>query len=175
MKRAAFLDRDGVINKKAPDEGYILRPEDLEILPHVADAISRLNQADFLVVVVTNQRCVAKGLLTIDRLREIHDHMQIELGAAGARIDAIYYCPHGRDMSCECRKPAPGMLLEASTELKIDLQQSWMIGDTISDIAAGKSAGCRTILITATGENPVRADATADSLFSAAKHILSAD
>ena len=173
MKKAAFLDRDGVINKKAPDDEYILRREDLEILPRVAEAITLLNHADFLVVVVTNQRCVARGLLTIRGLEEIHNELRNELAAAGARIDAIYYCPHGSDMSCDCRKPAPGMLLAASRELEIDLQNSWMIGDTASDIAAGKSADCKTVLISAAGENQARADVTADSLFSAVKLLLS--
>ena len=173
MRKAAFLDSDGVINKKAPDEGYILRAEDLEILPRVVEAIALLNQADFLVVIVTNQRCIARSLLTIRGLEEIHHQMRNELAAAGARIDAIYFCPHGSDESCDCRKPAPGMLLSASSELDIDLHGSWMIGDSASDIATGKHAGCRTLLIAATAENPVHADATADSLFSAVKLILS--
>lgn len=174
MKKAAFLDRDGVINKKAPEGGYILRPEEFQFLPGVSEAITLLNRGGFLVVVVTNQRCVARGLVTTEGLEEIHDKMKSQLAAAGARIDAVYYCPHGSEESCDCRKPAPGMLLAAAKEHKIHLEASWMIGDTERDIAAGRSAGSKTILIT--GGNPKReesvADGRADSLLSAVKQIL---
>jgi D-glycero-D-manno-heptose 1,7-bisphosphate phosphatase len=175
MRKAAFLDRDGVINKKAPDEGYILSWNEFQILPEVAKAISLLNQAEFLVIVVTNQQCIAKGLLAPAGLDEIHKNMTAELAAAGARLDAIYFCPHGRDHSCACRKPATGMLLEASKEHNIDLSNSWMIGDTEADIVAGQNAGCKTVRITQISTEAAKsADFVADSLLAAVMKLLRA-
>ena len=174
MKKAAFLDRDGVINRRAAEGGYILVGRDLEILPGAAEAITLLNRAGILVIVVTNQRCVARGLLTIQGLEEIHGKMIRELAGAGAHLDSIYYCPHGSDQFCDCRKPAPGMLLAAAKEHDIDLSRSWMIGDTDSDIAAGRAAGCQTVLLTRDGRQPedTRRGATAESLLSAVQKIL---
>jgi histidinol-phosphate phosphatase family protein len=176
MKKAAFLDRDGVINKRAPNGGYILRWRDFQILPGVAEAISLLNHAGFLVVVITNQQCVAKGLLSLAGLDEIHKKMVTELAFKNACLDAIYFCPHSSDQSCTCRKPAPGMLLTASKEHNIDLVNSWMIGDTDTDIAAGRNAGCKTIQITENTEEAAASTAnrTASSLLAAVKRILPA-
>ncbi|HEY2121879.1 MAG TPA: HAD family hydrolase [Candidatus Acidoferrum sp.] len=173
MKKAAFLDRDGIINKRVPD-GYILRWQDFQILPGVAEAISLLNHAGFLVIVVTNQRCIAKDLLTLAGLDEIHKNMTSELASKNARLDAIYFCPHGSDQSCTCRKPAPGMLITASKEHNLDLGNSWMIGDTDTDIAAGRNAGCKTIQITENTEEAAASTAnlTASSLLAAVKRIL---
>src|SRR5271166_1808200 len=114
MKRAAFLDRDGVINRKAPEGKYVTRWEDMEFLPGVREAIRRLNNAGFLVIVASNQRCVARGLITADELDSMHARVRREFQAAGATIDAIYYCPHDSQPPCNCRKPHPGMLLEAA-------------------------------------------------------------
>jgi D-glycero-D-manno-heptose 1,7-bisphosphate phosphatase len=174
MNKAAFLDRDGVINPNAPDGGYTTRWEDFHFLPGVAEAIALLNRANYLVIVVTNQRGVAKGLLTIQTLEDIHLKMTTHLAAAGARLDAIYYCPHGSDQPCACRKPSPGMLLSAAHDHDIDLKNSWMIGDTDSDIEAGKHAGCRTIKITndATGAAST-ADYSSVSLLAAVRKVLS--
>ena len=147
MHRAVFLDRDGVINVKASEGQYITRWERFQFLPDAADAIARLNRAHFSVIVVSNQRGVARGLMTIDALEEIHRNMVAQLAALNARIDAIYYCPHEAEASCACRKPAPGMLLQAATDCSIDLHNSWMVGDSDSDILAGKNAGCRTVRI----------------------------
>jgi D-glycero-D-manno-heptose 1,7-bisphosphate phosphatase len=175
MKKAAFLDRDGVINKRAADGGYILAWEEFQILPGVAEAIALLNRAGLLVVVVTNQQCVAKGLISIAGLEGIHNKMIIELAAIGAHIDSMYYCPHGTDQSCDCRKPAPGMFLTAAKRHDIDLARSWMIGDTDSDIAAGRSAGCKAVLITQELQSAnTLADLTAESLLAAVKKILAA-
>lgn len=148
MKKAVFLDRDGVINRKAPEGGYITRWQDMEILPRVADAIARLNHAGFDVVVVTNQRCVSKGLITENDLQVLHEQLRSALGRMGAQIDAIYYCPHASQPACRCRKPAPGMFLDAARDRGIDLRASWMVGDSQVDIEAGRSAGCRTVLLT---------------------------
>lgn len=173
MNKAAFLDRDGVINQSGPDGGYITRWEDFLILPGVPEAIALLNQAKFLVIVVTNQRCVAKGLLSTAGLEDIHNKMTSQLAAEGARIDAVYYCPHGSDQSCSCRKPAPGMLLTAAKEHHLDLTNSWMIGDTDSDMEAGRRAGCKTLKIT-TDPGAAHSDTTlfASSLPAAVHEIL---
>lgn len=149
--RAVFLDRDGVINKKAPPHEYITKWEEFIFLPYVAEAICYLNGRGYLVIVQSNQRGIARGMLAEDQLKEIHQRMVGELGSLGARVDGVYYCPHGYADNCDCRKPKPGMLLKAAKDLGLDLSQSFMVGDSEDDIAAGKTAGCRTILVL-TGE-----------------------
>ena len=175
MNKAAFLDRDGVINKKAPGDGYITRAEDFELLPEVPEAIVLLNRAGFLVIVVTNQRGIARGLYSQADLADIHNKMKNDLAAMGARIDDVYSCPHDREPPCACRKPSPGMLLTAAAEHDIDLQNSWMIGDSESDREAGIRAGCRTVAISSHTPfaNEVTQDLQAESLLAAAKKILS--
>lgn len=173
MNRAVFLDRDGVINRKAPEGQYITRWGQFQFLPGSAEAIASLNAAGFYVIVVTNQRCVAKGLLTVSELESIHNHMCRELTAAGAVITAIYYCPHETEPPCGCRKPAPVMLLTAAREHDIDLSASWMVGDSEIDVEAGRRAGCRTVRIAQ--QNLVEtgsADVVADSLLDAIPRIL---
>jgi D-glycero-D-manno-heptose 1,7-bisphosphate phosphatase len=152
MKRAAFLDRDGVINRKLPEGQYVTRWEEMHFLPGVSEAISLLTQAGFCVIVVTNQRGVAKGLLTKDELEAIHQRMCQQLAEAGAEITNVYYCPHEKQPPCMCRKPAPGMLLSAAHTHELDLNSSWMIGDSDIDVAAGRTAGCKTIRILKTDE-----------------------
>ena len=174
MNKAAFLDRDGVINKKAPGEGYITRSEDFQLLPGVAEAISLLNRAGFLVIVVTNQRGIARGLFTHSNLSQIHDKMTRDLAASGARLDAVYFCPHDKEPPCDCRKPSPGMILTAAAEHDIDLCNSWMIGDSESDREAGNRAGCRTFMISPQPPNPGNdAGLSADSLLGAVQKIIS--
>ncbi|MGA7645457.1 MAG: HAD family hydrolase [Terriglobales bacterium] len=173
MNKAAFLDRDGVINRKPPEGQYVTRWDELGFLPGVAHAIAQLNQAGFRVIVVSNQRCVAKGLLTAADLDSIHRRMCIELAAAGAIVDAVYYCPHEKLPPCSCRKPAPGMLLSAAREHQIDLTASWIIGDSDADVSAGRSAGCKTALLTANGERANgMTDVVAESLLEAVHKIL---
>jgi D-glycero-D-manno-heptose 1,7-bisphosphate phosphatase len=145
--KAVFLDRDGVINEKAPGDGYITAWKDLRILPGVPEAISLFNRAGFQVIVATNQRCVAKGLISLPELDALHLRMRQELWRSEARINAIYFCPHDTTAACECRKPAPGMLLQAAREYGIDLENSWMIGDSELDVNAGIRAGCKTALV----------------------------
>jgi D-glycero-D-manno-heptose 1,7-bisphosphate phosphatase len=147
MSRAVFLDRDGVINQKPPEGDYIIAWEDFHILPGVAEAIILLNQAGFRVIVVTNQRCIAKGLITAAGVEAIHKRMTDSLSCAGATIEATYYCPHEEMPACRCRKPAPGMLLEAANSRGIELGTSWMIGDSGVDMEAGKKVGCMTAFI----------------------------
>jgi D-glycero-D-manno-heptose 1,7-bisphosphate phosphatase len=180
MSKAAFLDRDGVINRKAPEGLYITRWEDLHFLPGVAEAIALLNAADFRVIVVSNQRCVAKGMLTARELESMHRRMADHLARAGAIIDAIYYCPHELQPVCSCRKPAPGMLLQAAREHHVQLADSWMIGDSEIDIEAGKKAACKTarLLDKSKKDEAVAgncADLTAASLLDAVQQILAQD
>ena len=173
MDKAAFLDRDGVINQKPVGDGYVTRWEELRFLPGVAEAIALLNRAGFCVIVVTNQRCVAKGLLTASELDSMHQRMCRELAAMGAKIDGVYYCPHEKQPPCSCRKPEPGMLFAAAGEHQVDLSSTWMIGDSEKDVEAGRSAGCRTARILKPG---ISADGNADvlarSLLEAVHQIL---
>jgi D-glycero-D-manno-heptose 1,7-bisphosphate phosphatase len=182
LSRAVFLDRDGVINQRPPEGGYITRWEDFHILSGVTEGIALLNRAGFSVVVITNQRCVAKGMITETDLLRMHARMTDDLARAGAKIDATFYCPHETEPPCDCRKPAPGMLLSAARLHGIDLRKSWMIGDSDNDVEAGLNAGCKTarvIAIDVTSEErariseaTIRADITASSLFDAIRQIF---
>ena len=176
MNKAAFLDRDGVINRRAPKGEYITRWEDMRFLPGVAEAIGLLNRSGFWVIVVSNQRGVARGLMTLQDLESLHSKMCEALAQEGARIDAIYYCPHEKQPPCACRKPAPGMLLAAAKDHQIDVAASWMVGDSDIDIQAGKSAGCRTARLLYTGETEgAESDLVVSSLIEAAREILQHD
>ena len=173
MRKAAFLDRDGVINQKLPEGQYVTCWEEMKFLPGVIEAIASLNRAGFHVVVVSNQRCIAKGLLTTDDLDLIHERMRKGFASDGALIDGIYYCSHDEHPPCGCRKPAPGLLLKAAIEHEIDLTSSWMIGDSDVDIGAGKSAGCKTVRILKCDEVPNgSADLFARSLLDAVCQIV---
>jgi histidinol-phosphate phosphatase family protein len=176
MRRAAFLDRDGVINRKATGHGYVTRWEEMHLLPDIAESIALLNRAGFLVIVVSNQRCVAKGLISSSDLDSLHRRMCNELAGAGATIDGVFYCPHEEQPPCNCRKPAPGMLLTAARIHQIDLPASWMIGDADIDVAAGKNAGCKTARLLRSNETANgKADVIAPSLLSAIQQILQRD
>ena len=182
MSRAVFLDRDGVINQRPPEGDYITRWEDFHILPGVAEGIALINRVGFSVIVVTNQRGVAKGLMTEADLQQMHERMTGELARAGAKIDATFYCPHEIEPRCDCRKPAPGMLLSAARLRGIDLRTSWMIGDSDNDVEAGVNAGCKTARVIATdvisserariSEAATTADISASSLLDAIRQIL---
>jgi mannose-1-phosphate guanylyltransferase len=147
---AVFLDRDGTLIEHVP---YLSDPALVRLLPGAAEALKKLRRAGFAVVLVTNQSAIDRGMLTEDRLNQIHTEMRRQLAACGATIDGIYYCPvaPGSDdrglVEHPDRKPGPGMLLRASTDLKLDLAASWMVGDLISDVFAGLNAGCRSILV----------------------------
>lgn len=154
-QKAIFLDRDGTINKYV---GFLRDEKDFELLEGVPEAIKIFHALGYLVIVVTNQPVVARGEVTIQNLERIHMKMETLLGQQGAYIDGLYYCPHHPDggfegevqslkIDCDCRKPKPGMLLQAAKDFNIDLQLSWMIGDSEADIEAGKRAGCRTCYI----------------------------
>lgn len=155
-QKAIFLDRDGTINKYV---GFLRDIDQFELLPNVSNAIKKINDSGYLAIVVTNQPVIARGEVTRLELNEIHNKMETLLGQDGAYLDGIYYCPHhphkGYEgeivelkIDCDCRKPKPGMLIQASTDFNIDLSQSWMIGDSDNDILAGENAGCKTARVT---------------------------
>jgi len=176
MNKAVFLDRDGVINRRLPEGQYVTRWEELQFLPGVDKAITALNTAGFLVIVVSNQRCVGKGLLSLGDLGLIHKRMLAELAAANAVIDEVYCCPHEKYPPCDCRKPKPGMLLLAAQAHGIDLVNSWMIGDSESDVQAGKNARCKTARVLNSGEvSNGSADLFAESLVEAVQKILATE
>jgi len=176
VNKAIFLDRDGVINRSAGDGKYITHWQEMRFLPGVVEAIGLLNRGGFLVIVVTNQRCVAKGLITTEGLEALHQKMRSELALAGARIDQVYYCPHDAQQACGCRKPAPGMLLQAAQEHVISLSESWMVGDSASDVEAGRRAGCKTARIEYHHSFPGSSgDVTASSLIDVVIQLLDRD
>jgi D-glycero-D-manno-heptose 1,7-bisphosphate phosphatase len=157
--KAAFLDRDGVINELLyyQEAGIIDSPftvDQFHILPGVGGAIRRLNDSGFLVIVVSNQPGVAKNHFTLDDLRRMNEKMVTELKADGAHIDKVYYCVHHPEginpvyrMVCACRKPEPGMLFQAIQEFSLNPAECYMVGDNLTDIQAGRRAGCRSVLI----------------------------
>ena len=140
-----ILDRDGVINQDS--DNYIRSPDEWVAIPGSLEAIARLNQAGYQIVVCTNQSGLARGYFDIEILHAIHAKMLKLLAQHGGYIEAIFYCPHGPDQNCDCRKPKPGMLLEAGQRLKADLQESIMVGDTERDIQAAQAAGARGVLV----------------------------
>lgn len=142
---AVFLDRDGVLSVEGGE--YVTSADKLRLLPGAGAAVARLNAAGWRVFVFTNQAGVGRGCLTQQALDEIHARLQQQIAQNGGEITAIYACPHTPEEDCDCRKPRPGMLFEATREHDIDLTQSYAIGDTSRDIAAGKTAGCRAILV----------------------------
>ena len=155
LRSAIFLDRDGTINREM---SHIKSPDQLTLLPGAAAAVRRLNRSGRLTVVITNQPVVARGDVTIDGLNEIHARLDSELGAEGAFLDRLYFCPHHPDKgfpgevsalkgNCTCRKPETGLIDQACQQLRISRNDSWMIGDTTSDIEVGRRAGLRTILL----------------------------
>lgn len=171
MTRAVFLDRDGTI---AEDVNYCSSVEDFHLLPTVARAIRLCNENGFKVIVITNQSGLARGYFTEGTLSQIHTKMEKELKKKGARIDAIYYCPHHPDDNCDCRKPKADLLNRAAREMELDIEGSYMIGDMQKDIDVGRAVGCKTILVTTgpeKGANVNGADYVAESLLDAAEWI----
>lgn len=159
LKRAVFLDRDGVINAMVyhPEFGLVdspARPAEFELLPGVATAVQRIHALGFLVIVISNQPGIAKGKFTRDLLDATTAKMHRQLASAGARLDDVYYCLHHPQAAleayrvrCACRKPRPGLLLQAAATWQIDLARSFFVGDGVTDVAAGRAAGCATILV----------------------------
>jgi D-glycero-D-manno-heptose 1,7-bisphosphate phosphatase len=178
-----FLDRDGVINRLRSD--YVLSWDTFEFLPGAIEAIRMLSVAGMRVVVVTNQRAVARGLLRPAELTHIHENLRAEIAASGANIDAVYYCPHDKGV-CACRKPQVGMFMQAQHDFPdIDFHRSVVIGDSLSDMQAGQSLGCRLLLVTETGcagrlgeelivvqAAGIRLDGTARTLYDAVTQLI---
>ena len=173
-----FLDRDGVINRNMDSNPTT---EDFELLQNISEAIQKINKIDYLAVVVTNQPMIAKGFVTQEEVENTHKKMETLLGNDRAFVNAIYYCPHHPEKGfegeipelktdCDCRKPKAGMLLKAAKEMNIDLEKSWMIGDSERDLGAGKNAGCKTIYIS--DKKSEQADFYAKDLLEAIEKIM---
>lgn len=151
MHKAVFLDRDGTVNEEV---GYLSDLSQLRLIPEAGRAIKMLNDAHFLVILVTNQSGIARGYFTEDFVRETHALLKKKLAEEGARIDGIYYCPHHPKAGetrytrmCECRKPGIGMIEQAAGEMQIDVRRSYVIGDKWSDVELGQRAGAQSILV----------------------------
>jgi len=192
MNSAVFLDRDGVINKLIyhQEQGIIDSPfntEQFQLLPNVGKAIKKLHDMGHKIIIVSNQPGVAKGNMTQETFGKIRQTMEEELAKDGAFLDGEYYCFHHPEAklkrlkaNCECRKPKPGLLHQAAQDMDIDLSKSWMIGDGLTDVKAGKEAGCRTILLGKMkcelchlmAEENVRPDVIVSNLTEAARYIL---
>lgn len=157
MKKCVFFDRDGIINR-SPGADYVERWEDFKLIPEFVDVLRTVRSLGYEAVVVSNQRGVARGIMSAEAVEEIHRNMQNLLAEEyDLKLLDILYCPHDEG-ECECRKPKPGMLIEAAGRHDIDLKSSWMVGDQEKDIEAGKRAGCRTILVASEAETKTKAD-----------------
>ncbi len=166
MQKAVFLDRDGVINdNRVP----VNKPEDFIFFPWTFEAVKMLNDDGYQVFVVTNQGGIEMGHFTHENLKDIHDKMLSDFKSNAVVIHGVAYCPHFKS-KCECRKPAPGMLLKLAQEHHIDLKSSFMVGDRGFDIEAGRQAGCKTIKL---GTPYAKADYTVSNLLEATKLIIS--
>lgn len=167
-----FLDRDGVINRRLPDD-YVKSWKEFEFLPNVKEALAELSKNNLRLIVITNQRGIALGLMTEQELASIHARMIAELNKAGVKITAIYHCPHDRNQ-CDCRKPQTGLFLKAKQDFpEIDFARSVMIGDSVSDIEAGLKAGCHTIFIGEQKPEKIKDVLSVQTLMDAVRHIIS--
>ncbi|MFH1003169.1 MAG: HAD family hydrolase [Chloroflexota bacterium] len=173
MNQAVFLDRDGTM---ARDAHYCRCPEDFELFPNTAGGIRLLHQHRFEVIVITNQSGVGRGFLTEETLGRIHDKMQADLARQGARVDAIYYCPHHPEDDCDCRKPKTKLVQQAAREHDIDLGQSFVVGDLPMDIELGRAIGARTVLVTGSLSpaeiDRLKPDAVCSDVLEAARTII---
>ena len=140
-----FLDRDGVINVNRPD--HVKSWDEFVFLPNALAALRKLTARDFRVIITTNQAAIARGLVTEETVREIHARMIAAVKRAGGRIDAVYYCPHHPDDKCGCRKPQPGLFVQAARDFEIDLVRSFVIGDAFSDVGAALAIGAQPSLV----------------------------
>jgi D,D-heptose 1,7-bisphosphate phosphatase len=172
---AVFVDRDDTLIR---DKGYYRDPEEVELLPGVSEGLRQLIDLNFMIVVITNQSGVGRGHLTEDDVQTVHEDLKRKLKDRGADYHAVYYCPHRPDEDCLCRKPRPGLIVQAANDHNLDLVCSFTIGDKESDVSAGKAAGTRTILLQeSTSRNTekatiTRADFIASNLIDAAHLIL---
>lgn len=163
LRPAVFLDRDGVVVRY---KRLLTHKEDLELLPHMSEVLLRLHEAGYVLVLITNQSVVARGLITEEELTKLHEYLQTMLAESGVQLDAIYYCPHHPNAeveryrtTCACRKPNTLLIERATEELRLDLSKSFLIGDEDKDIQAGTKAGVKTIFLS-TDTNPTDSEPT---------------
>ena len=185
-RRAVFIDRDGTISEEV---GYVNHPSRYRVFPYAAEAVRLLNERGWLAVLVTNQAGVARGYFAEDLISEVHTALARELERGGARLDAVYYCPHHPAVGeppyrqdCDCRKPRPGLVRRAAAELGVDLARSWMVGDRFGDVELARAAGVRSaFVLTGYGRGelehqsqawPHRPDLVAEDLLGAVREIL---
>lgn len=166
-----FIDRDGVINRRLPGD-YVRSWDQFRFLPGARAGLRALRESGRLLVVITNQRGIGRGLMSEADLEEIHRRMQADLLRAGAGVDAILHCPHDTGEGCGCRKPQPGMLSLAMERFDIDVARSWVVGDSLSDLEAGRAVGVRGILVVPRGGPRPPGVPTAGSLLTAARAIV---
>ena len=189
VRRAVFIDRDGTISEEV---GYVNHPSRYRVFPYAAEAVKLLNEAGWLAVLVTNQAGVARGYFEEGMVGRVHGVLAAELERGGARLDAVYYCPHHPSVGeppyrfdCDCRKPRPGLIRRAAAELGIDLSRSWMVGDRYSDTELARNAGVRAAFVLTgygRGEHEHqghawkhRPDLVAENLLEAVREIISAE
>ena len=165
--RVVFLDRDGVLNEKLEGD-YVKSVDELKIFPEAFEALKLLRDNGYRLILITNQRGIARGLMTHEDLATVHGYLQSELARYGVALDAIYYCPHDYGQ-CKCRKPEIGLLLEAEKHFEVDKSSSYMVGDSGSDIEAGRRYGVRTVSI---NNASARGDYDCRDILSAARFIL---
>lgn len=161
MKKAIFLDRDGVINK---DLGYVHTIKDFHFLPGVFEALRTFDSLGYLLIIVTNQSGIGRGYYTQNNFKMLTDWMKKRLQEAGIEIAGVYHCPHHPDDGCDCRKPQPGLILQAAKDFDIDLSRSWMIGDKQSDIEAARRAGVKNAILLGSGNAPYHAQSLFDTI-----------
>lgn len=149
MNPAIFLDRDGVVIENRAD--YVRSWEDVSIYPQALEALAKFSASLYKIVLITNQSAVGRGLITLRTAWEINHRLVERIGAAGGRVDGVYLCPHAPEQDCDCRKPKPGLILQAARELEIDLHRSIMIGDALTDIMAGQAAGIGRLVLVRSG------------------------
>ena len=155
MRAAVFLDRDGVINENRAD--YVKSRTEFVFLPGVMEPLRRLAQTDLVIVVITNQSAIGRGLVSSEEAEAINRYMVEEIERFGGRVDGLFCCPHRPDEGCECRKPRPGLLLRAAEELRLDLKCSFLVGDALSDVEAARAVGCQPLLVlTGRGEEQLQ-------------------
>jgi len=171
LNKAVFLDRDGVINRRAAKHEYITSWEEFKFLPNVLTALNEISKTSHMIIIISNQRGISRGKMSEIDLENIHQKMLDEIKKSGGRIDKIYYCPHGDD-ECECRKPLPGMIDIAESDFNLHLKGSWVIGDSLSDIQAGKARECNTIYIGEKNDAITLSDYTVKSLNEAINIII---
>jgi histidinol-phosphate phosphatase family protein len=173
---AVFLDRDGTVNV---DFGFVARPEDVKLLPGVAEAIKRLNEADIPVFVISNQSGVGRGYYGVEAVARVNQEVESQLAKAGAKVQGFFFCPHAPEAHCECRKPKLGMLRQAQKEWEVDLEKSYVVGDKPSDAELGRNARGKGILVLSGQTKPeeiaswkVQPDFVAKDLLEAVEWIL---